>query len=204
MQLPSWHPAVTGKKEPLPLVDNEPMLPRQDAKTGKFVKGNGGRTHGSRNSVTIACENLMIDEAGRITRKCIELALEGDPTALKLCIDRIYPVRKGRVLPKLTKSQEGEGSVNRLLRAVLEQEITPEEGVDVVNLIERAARVAAIQELTRVREMQAKEQIEAFRQLQASGAVKSGLMLVPFAPSNEEWERVAMESQAELVAEQGK
>ena len=32
-------------------------------------------------------------EAARLTRKCIDLAMEGDPTALRLCLSRVLPVK---------------------------------------------------------------------------------------------------------------
>jgi hypothetical protein len=38
---------------------------------------------GSKNGVTIAIENMMEGEAEVITRRCIDLANSGDPTALK-------------------------------------------------------------------------------------------------------------------------
>jgi len=34
--------------------------------------------------------------AARLTRKCIDLAMEGDPTALRLCLSRILPVKRER------------------------------------------------------------------------------------------------------------
>jgi hypothetical protein len=125
------------------------------AQTGRFLPGhrtkgrpkgsrNKGRPKGSRNKVTIACEELLEGEGEKLTRKAIDLALSGDTTALKLCIDRIIPPRKGRPLPKLER-KEGENPVETLLRAVLDGHVTPEEGRDVVSMIESAARVAATQ-----------------------------------------------------------
>jgi hypothetical protein len=45
---------------------------------------------------TLAVEALLDGEAETITRKAIELAKEGDLTALRLCLDRIAPPRKDR------------------------------------------------------------------------------------------------------------
>jgi hypothetical protein len=47
-------------------------------------------------SKTLAVEALLDGEAETITRKAIELAKEGDLTALRLCLDRIAPPRKDR------------------------------------------------------------------------------------------------------------
>ncbi len=125
----------------------------KDAKTGHFAKGNAGRPKGSRNKVTLAIENMMEGEAEAITRHCIDLAKRGDPTAMRLVMDRIAPVRKGRPIPKLEK-RDGETSIEALLRAVLDGEIAPEEGKEVVGLIESAARVAATQVLADMRQRQ--------------------------------------------------
>jgi hypothetical protein len=163
--------------------------------TGKFVKGQVGRPAGSRNKVSLAAENILVDEFERITRKCVELALAGDPTALKICFDRLYPPRKGRILPKLER-HDGEGSVEALLRAVLQGEITPTEGTEVVNLIESAARVAATQALGEVRQ----QQLEAFKKAQERGQLGSGVMLVPMCADIEEWETITAVKQADLKA----
>lgn len=63
----------------------------------RFQNGNNfgkGRPQGSRNNCSIATENLFINEEQQLTRKCIELALNGNIAALKIAIDRICPVRK--------------------------------------------------------------------------------------------------------------
>src|SRR5579875_424878 len=61
-----------------------------------FPKGNPGRSRGTRRKTTLAMEALLAGEAEALSRKAVELALAGDTVALKLCLDRILPVRKGR------------------------------------------------------------------------------------------------------------
>ena len=156
------------------------------------MKGGSGRRRGSRNKVSIQVDGLLDGEAEKLTRKCIELAMAGDPTALRLCFERIAPVRKGRTIPKLER-KDGEGSVEALLRAVLDGEITPDEGQSVVDLIESAARAAATQALGGMRE----RQLEQFRALSAK-TIGGTVMLVPFAEGLDQWEAVAGEEQIEL------
>ena len=59
-----------------------------------FEKGRSGnplgRRVGCRNRTTIAAEALLAGEAETLTRRAVELALVGDPTALRLCIERMY------------------------------------------------------------------------------------------------------------------
>jgi hypothetical protein len=164
-----------------------------DPKTGRFMKGAPGRPKGSRNKVTLAIENMMEGEAEAITRHCIDLAKRGDPTAMRIVMDRIAPVRKGRPIPKLEK-RDGETSIEALLRAVLEGEIAPEEGKEVVGLIESAARVAATQILADMRQ----RQMEAFQKAADSGGVPGGVMLVPMLGGLDDWESAVLKQQQHL------
>ncbi|HEJ5556975.1 DUF5681 domain-containing protein [Pseudomonas aeruginosa] len=164
-----------------------------DPKTGRFMKGAPGRPKGSRNKVTLAIENMMEGEAEAITRHCIDLAKRGDPTAMKIVMDRIAPVRKGRPIPKLEK-RDGETSIEALLRAVLEGEIAPEEGKEVVGLIESAARVAATQILADMRQ----RQMDAIQKAADSGGVPGGVMLVPMLGGLDDWESAVLKQQHHL------
>lgn len=164
-----------------------------DPKTGRFMKGAPGRPKGSRNKVTLAIENMMEGEAEAITRHCIDLAKRGDPTAMKIVMDRIAPVRKGRPIPKL-KKRDGETSIEALLRAVLEGELAPEEGKEVVGLIESAARVAATQVLADMRQ----RQMEAIQKATDSGGVPGGVMLVPMLGGLDDWESAVLKQQHHL------
>src|SRR2546421_6936578 len=62
-----------------------------------FAKGNrpAGRRAGSRNKKTLAAAVLLEGEAEALIRRAVELAFAGDPTAMRLCIERILP----RILP---------------------------------------------------------------------------------------------------------
>ena len=68
------------------------------AKANRWQKGQSGnpagRPAGSRNKASIAVENLFLDEQEALTRRCIQLAMKGNMQALKLCIERICPVRR--------------------------------------------------------------------------------------------------------------
>src|SRR5215211_1110997 len=56
----------------------------------------GGRPKGSKHKTTLALEAMLEGEAEAITRKAIELAKGGDLTAIRLCLDRLLPVRRDR------------------------------------------------------------------------------------------------------------
>jgi hypothetical protein len=107
----------------------------------KGVSGNpNGRPKGSRNSATLAAEALLADEAEKLTRKCIELALDGDPIALRLCMERIYPARKDRAvsfpLPPITSPRDAADIAAAVAQAVAAGHLTPSEAAELGKVIE--------------------------------------------------------------------
>jgi hypothetical protein len=67
-----------------------------------------GRPKGSVNKYTALSRELMSTKGPEIVEKVIEMALEGDRTCLKMCMDRILPTTKA---VELRSSDEGKGSV---------------------------------------------------------------------------------------------
>jgi Family of unknown function (DUF5681) len=57
-----------------------------------------GRPPGSRNKRTIIAEQLLDDSAGELTTAAIKCATEGDPAALRACLDRVAPKLRHRPL----------------------------------------------------------------------------------------------------------
>lgn len=118
--------------------------------TGKFAAGNPGRPKGSRHKYVLAVENLLENEAKRLTRKAIELAIKGDTTAMRLCLERIAPPRKDSAvsfdLPLMKNARGAAEAAQAVLRAVSDGDITPLEGAAVMNLIEGYRRVLELSE----------------------------------------------------------
>ncbi len=123
----------------------------------RFKPGNPGRPPGARNRSTLALEALLDGEAEEITRKAIELAKEGDIAAIRLCLDRITPVRRDRPvmfdLPIIEAAADLPKATNALLQAVAFGELTPSEASDIGKAVD--AHVKAI-ELTDVQARLAK------------------------------------------------
>lgn len=70
---------------------------KQDTRFKPGQSGNpAGKAKGTRHRVTLACDALLEGEGERITRKAVEMALNGDGQALRLCMERIAPVRRDR------------------------------------------------------------------------------------------------------------
>ena len=110
-----------------------------------------GRPKGARNKATVAAESLLDGEAETITRRCIDLALEGDSTALRLCLSRILPVRRERTislyLPYLEGSHDSLRAIGAVLKAVGEGQISPAEGQAVASLLETHRRAFEVETL---------------------------------------------------------
>jgi hypothetical protein len=106
-----------------------------------------GRPKGARSRATLALEAIFEGEAEAITRKVIELALEGDTQALRMCLDRLAPPRKDRPvtfeLPAIETAADLSRATNALLQAVATGDLTPAEAADISKSID--AHVRAIQ-----------------------------------------------------------
>lgn len=67
---------------------------------GRFAAGSSGnpagRPRGSRNRTTQLCADLLSAEAPAIFERLVKMARKGDSVALKLCVDRLLPVRAAR------------------------------------------------------------------------------------------------------------
>lgn len=122
-----------------------------------FKKGQSGnptgRPLGSRNKASLAVDALLDGEAENITRKAVERALEGDTTALRLCLERIAPARKDRpvlfALPPIATTADVVKASAALLQAVASGDLTPSEAAELGKLVEahvRAIEVTDIQE----------------------------------------------------------
>lgn len=113
--------------------------------TGKFAPGNPGKPKGTRHKVTRAVEELLEGQSEALSQKAVDLALAGDTTALRLCLERIAPAKKdGPVqfdLPRMGSAQEASNAAAAVLTAVAEGELTPLEGATVMGLIENYRRV---------------------------------------------------------------
>src|ERR687893_1589370 len=92
----------------------------------KFQPGQSGnpngRPVGSRNKSKLALEALLEGEAEGLTRKAVEMALAGDTTAMRLCLERIYPARKDTPvafdLPKLETPADAIRAMAAIMSAV--------------------------------------------------------------------------------------
>jgi len=114
----------------------------------KGESGNpAGRPRGSRNRATLLMESLLADDAEAIGRKAIAMAKQGDMAAIRLCMDRLSPVRKGEPvafeLPPLDKPADSVAAAAEIVAAVAAGELTPSEAADLAKVVDVYVRAIA-------------------------------------------------------------
>ncbi len=118
---------------------------------GRFQPGNPGRPAGARNRSTIAAEALLDTEAKKLVRKAMNSALDGDVAALRLCLERILPVRRERAvrfeMPALETPEDATRAAAALARAVAEGEVTPTEAESTGRVIETWLKARELQDV---------------------------------------------------------
>ena len=111
-----------------------------------FKKGESGnpqgRPVGTRNKTTLAALSLIEDEGEQLARKAVELALDGDLPALKLCMDRLLPPAKERPLEAFSLPQlNDQGSVLEALDTIAGRlsrgELLPAEATSICKVLEQ-------------------------------------------------------------------
>jgi hypothetical protein len=111
---------------------------------GRFVKGQSGNPHGrppgARNKATETAELLLDGETEALTRMAIELALGGNPTALKLCLERIIPPRRERPVKLGMAPVRGAADLGSTMAAITnaagQGAITPGEAAELARVVE--------------------------------------------------------------------
>ncbi|HLN11078.1 MAG TPA: DUF5681 domain-containing protein [Xanthobacteraceae bacterium] len=133
------------------------MLDPDRTPNGRFRPGQSGnpagRPRGSRNKTTAAAEALLDGQAEALTERLLGEAGRGNVAALRMCFDRLAPRRRGRPvpfdLPRLESQADAVDAAAAIVAGVGDGELTPQEGADLIKLVEVFARVRAIQDLER-------------------------------------------------------
>jgi hypothetical protein len=129
---------------------------------GTFASGNAGKPKGARHKVTLAVEAMLEGQQEALTKAAIDKALEGDVTALRLCIDRIAPARKDAPvsfdLPDIETAEDAANAARAILKAIAEGEITPLEAASIMAVLEQFRRTLEASEFEqRITALEAKK-----------------------------------------------
>lgn len=121
-------------------------MPFEPGKSGNPA----GKPRGAKDKRT-ALRALLEPHAKKLVRKAVALALDGDTTALRICIDRLIPPIKARdqhsgVGPLIGDVSEQGRAV---LTALAEGRITPDEAATIMQAVSAQARIIEVAELER-------------------------------------------------------
>jgi Family of unknown function (DUF5681) len=125
-------------------------------KPWQFSKGQSGnpagKPKGTLHKSTQAMQTLLEGEMEALTRKVVELALAGDTTALRLCLDRIAPAIKPsaqRINLEMPAPDNLTDTAKALVMAAASGEIPPDIAAQLVSAV---ASVARVEEMEHVKE----------------------------------------------------
>jgi hypothetical protein len=129
-------------------------MPREEGQFEQGRSGNpAGRPKGVRNRATAALEKILDGDAEAILNKAVEMAKDGDPVAMRLCLDRLIPVRRDRPitfdLPPIVTTDDLPKATGAIVAAVAAGELTPAEAAEISKTIDVHVRAIEATELHR-------------------------------------------------------
>lgn len=84
---------------------------------GRFKKGHSGnpngRPYGMRNKMSFAIQQVFEKESFAVAEKLVELAKNGDLSAMKLILERVYPTPKNEELHFLLPEINDKNGINK-------------------------------------------------------------------------------------------
>jgi hypothetical protein len=105
----------------------------------------GGRPPGARNKKTVAIEEMLAEQAEAAVEKIVKMAEDGDPTAMRLCMERMNPTGANRrlalELPGIKSADDAQAAVQRVLDAFGSGEISIKELTHMLAAVDRLVRV---------------------------------------------------------------
>jgi hypothetical protein len=118
----------------------------------KFLPGQSGnaagRPPGALNKKTLALEAAYEDRAEEVVRNIMERAKNGDPAAMRLCMERAAPTGRNRRLafrlPRITTPEDAELAIEVVMNGLAEGMLTLAEVSTFLNLVERLLGLAEV------------------------------------------------------------
>jgi len=133
------------------------------SKDTKFKPGKSGNPNGRPKGSSRAADlrQLLNPDAEALVQKAKELALSGDVTALRLCLERLVPVIKIKDEPIIIEGLDSDSSLaeqgKSVIKALSLGDITPSESTTVMQTIANQARIIEVDEHDkRLTELEAK------------------------------------------------
>jgi hypothetical protein len=110
----------------------------------RFKPGNPGKPKGTRHHATRLAEALIDGQAQEIVQKAIAMAASGDPTALRIVMDRLCPPRRERTIslamPSIKSAADLITAAAALTDATAAGDITASEAASLSTLVGNVAK----------------------------------------------------------------
>jgi len=135
------------------MAEEKPKKKKVRGVGGKFLPGNqvgvAGRPRGTKTRPEL--KRMLLDKSPEIIQKVLDLALAGDPMALKLCLERLIPALKpmddaisiGGVAVAEGLAEKG----NLIFNAMADSTISPSQAAMLLGALGNMARIEETTEL---------------------------------------------------------
>jgi Family of unknown function (DUF5681) len=104
-----------------------------------------GRALGSRNKKTLAVEAALFEHAQELVDDLVARAKNGEPAAMRLALERILPVGRGRPLPielpPVRTAEDAHAAAGVIMDALKHGAISAAEAVDLLRVVEGLTRL---------------------------------------------------------------
>lgn len=131
---------------------------------GRFKRGSSGNPQGRPRKATTELEKALRKHGAELADKLVALALEGDTTALKICIDRIHAPLKPQSAPVNIELPEGTPLADTgraILGAVARGELPTDQAGQLLNGLGSLARIIELDEIQqRIKRLEAATGVE--------------------------------------------
>ena len=119
---------------------------------GRFKKGQSGNPRGRPKGIVdrrTELRKLLNPHSKDVVNKVVEKALEGDTTAMKLCMDRLIPTIRSSDQSVSIKVTEGSltDCGDQVVSSMLDGKLTPDEAKDLLRAIKMQANIREFEDL---------------------------------------------------------
>ena len=115
----------------------------------KFEKGKSGNPSGRPKSDTANLKPLLAKHGKDVLQKVIDAALEGDLTACKLVLDRLYPAIKSQAMPvNIPVGSTLPETGNNIVTETMTGNVPPDIGASLITALSNQAKLVEFTELS--------------------------------------------------------